>query len=135
MGPFLILAGMALTGLLPLPVNIHAGSDETLKQISRWGHLGEFLVGMIFALSFCPVSAGLFFGSLIPMSLSSKIPVFLFIAYGFGTALPVGLIAILIAVSLEKASAIIGKIQAWQKALTTNHRSFTYPFGPLLHNR
>ena len=118
LGPFLILAGMALTGLLPVAIHLNPGDEKTIKRIATWGHLGEFLIGIIFALSFCPVSAGLFFGSLIPVAISSKHPASLFVAYGLGTALPVALVAVFIAISLERASKFVARIQTMQKTLT-----------------
>ncbi|MDQ8195018.1 aromatic aminobenezylarsenical efflux permease ArsG family transporter [Coraliomargarita sp. SDUM461004] len=116
-GPLLILTGMAIVGWLPLPFELKLGSAATTERLSRWGLLGEFMIGAIFALSFCPVSAALFFGSLIPLSLESSLPPVPVLLYGLGTSLPVGIIALVIVFSTRKASALLGGLQAVQKKL------------------
>ena len=70
-GPILILAGMAIVGWLTLPFEIKLGSADTAERMSRWGIAGEFALGALLALSFCPVSGALFFGSLIPLATTS----------------------------------------------------------------
>jgi len=62
-------------------------------------------LGIVFALSFCPVSAGLFFGALIPLSLQHESRLLLPLLYGIGTSLPVVFFAFLIAF----ASGHLGK--------------------------
>ncbi len=114
-GPILVLAGMAVLGWLPMPVNIKIGDEKVATKLANWGLLGEFLLGGMFALSFCPVSAALFFGSLMPLAMASSFPPFPVAFYGLGTALPVGLIALLVVVSSEKASMALNRIETVQK--------------------
>ena len=114
-GPILILAGMAVLGWLPLPFNFKAGGAKSAEKLASWGLLGEFSLGALFALSFCPVSAALFFGSLIPIAVASAMPALPVALYGIGTALPVGLIAIALVLSAEKASRTLNQIQRFQK--------------------
>jgi cytochrome c-type biogenesis protein len=76
---------------------------------------------MIFALSFCPVSAALFFGSLIPLSLKAGSPVVLPVLYGIGTGLPVSIFAVALALgarSLSKALNRLGQIEKWSRYAT-----------------
>jgi hypothetical protein len=61
------------------------------------GAIGAGTLGMLFALSFCPVSAGLFFGGLIPLAVGAKSSVILPAVYGVGTGLPVVVFAVLLA--------------------------------------
>jgi cytochrome c biogenesis protein CcdA len=114
-GPILILAGMAVPRWLPLPINLRLTGEDTAAEMSKRGLVGEFLLGALFALSFCPTSAALFFGSLMPVALAATAgaPVLVGL-YGVGTALPVGLMAILLVVSSEKAAKALGRIQASQ---------------------
>jgi cytochrome c-type biogenesis protein len=118
-GPLLILVGMALLGWLPLPGGFKVGGEQTVQRVAGWGLLGEFCLGGVFALSFCPVSAALFFGSLIPMALASNILPVIIVGYGIGTALPVGIIAVLLVLSTLKASQALKKLQIIQKSLLT----------------
>ena len=114
-GPILILAGMAVLGWLPLPFDFKAGGASSAEKLASWGLLGEFALGALFALSFCPVSAALFFGSLISIAVASSMPALPVALYGVGTALPVGIIAIALVLSAEKASRALNQIQRFQK--------------------
>ncbi len=78
-------------------------------------------MGMIFALSFCPVSAALFFGSLIPLSLKAGSQIVLPVFYGIGTGLPVVVFAIGLAAGAHAVSAAINKlssIERWARRVT-----------------
>ncbi len=76
---------------------------------------------MVFALSFCPTSAALFFGSLIPLSLGANSTITLPVVYGIGTAVPVSVFAVLIAVSAQsvgKAFNVLSKLEWWARMIT-----------------
>lgn len=107
MGPTLIVVGMLLTGLLTLPVREPTGSDDNnsasrgpglmarLTQLTeRMGLAGAALLGFVFALTFCPTSAALFLGSLLPLAVASQSWVLIPSIYGLGTALPVLVFAV-----------------------------------------
>jgi cytochrome c biogenesis protein CcdA len=61
-------------------------------------------LGFVFALAFCPVSAALFFGSLIPLSLQNRLGAILPFVYGLGTGLPVLIFALGIALGASWVS-------------------------------
>lgn len=107
LGPTLILAGILLLGWVRLPVPGFAPREETVSRIRALGRTGAILLGMLFALSFCPVSAGIFFGNLVPLVLQQQSPFTLPLAYGVGTALPV----------LVAAAAISLGIRGWSEFL------------------
>jgi threonine/homoserine/homoserine lactone efflux protein len=76
---------------------------------------------MLFALSFCPVSAGLFFGSLVPLSVNARSPVALPALFGIGTGLPVLACAIAIALGANvvgRAFDVLTRIERWAKPVT-----------------
>lgn len=120
LGPVLILAGMFLVGLLRLPrVGVFAGARITESLAQDFG--GSFLLGAIFALSFCPMSAALFFGSLIPHAISSRSSILLPALYGLGTALPVIAFAVLTASGARSISRLFDRLislEAWARRLT-----------------
>ncbi len=118
LGPILILGGMVIGDLLPIKLDIRSGNNERMKKVAEWGLLGEFCIGVLFALSFCPISAGLFFGSLMPMAVASPVPPMVILAFGLGTALPVGVVALTIVFSIQRASRLLAGIQGAQKILT-----------------
>jgi len=83
----LLVSGLMLVG--KIQVNFDAINSEKLRFLLEKGVLGAFLLGAGLALVFCPVSAALFFGGVVPLVFSTKDWLFLPIAYGIGTALPV----------------------------------------------
>lgn len=114
-GPLLVLTGMAVLGWLPLPFAFGAGSAGTANRLAGWGLAGEFSLGGLFALSFCPVSAALFFGSLLPLAMTHALPPLPVVLYGLGTALPVGVLAILLVLSVERAGSMMARLQTIQR--------------------
>ncbi len=108
-GPVLIVTGAFLLEIFTIPMPSFGG--RSIKP-ERLGSLGAFILGFIFALSFCPVSAALFFGTLVPLAVSAQSKFTLPLIYGIGTALPVILFAILLSISAEKVSRWFNKITA-----------------------
>jgi len=117
LGPALILLGMILLGMLGSRASLNLVSHEKLhKHAEKNGVVLALPIGFIFALSFCPVSAGLFFGALIPLTLKNGGSFMLPLLYGIGTALPVIVFSFLIAFGgeyLGKAFNCLTAIELW----------------------
>lgn len=96
LGPLLIVIGVAMLGWLRLPASPWRPGGAIEKHAARGGIGGAGLLGILFALSFCPISAGLFFGALIPLAIGADSRVLLPAVYGIGTGLPVLVFAVLI---------------------------------------
>jgi len=105
LGPILIILGLVLLGWLGSDVSVHLGAERLQEKAKTGGVLWAVPIGFMFALSFCPVSAGLFFGGLLPLALQQNSPVMLPLIYGVGTSLPVVIFAFIMAF----ASAYVGK--------------------------
>lgn len=114
-GPFLVIAGMLVLGWLTLPFTIQSGGEKAAGKLAGWGLAGEFGLGALFALSFCPVSAALFFGSLLPIAIAHAWPPLPVLLFGFGTALPVALVAVVLVISTHRAARTIGQLQSFQR--------------------
>ncbi len=111
---------MVLLGLLGWAGGGGLGA-KVAERAQRLGMLGAVLIGFLFALSFCPVSAGFFFGGLIPLAVKHGSSVLLPTLYGVGTALPVIGFAVLIATgagSLGKAFQKASVVGAWARRAT-----------------
>jgi cytochrome c biogenesis protein CcdA len=89
LGPLLLLTGLVLLGAIRLPLGGRGVPESLQRRVDRMGLPGAALLGFVFALSFCPISAALFFGSLVPLALETRSSVLLPSAYGLGTAVPV----------------------------------------------
>jgi cytochrome c biogenesis protein CcdA len=97
LGPILIVVGILLLGIIKFNVPGIGMNDRMQKRLEGYGIWGAFLFGIIFALSFCPVSAALFFGSLVPLSVTHNSKFALPLLYGLGTGLPVIAVAFFVA--------------------------------------
>jgi len=121
LGIVLIFVGMVLLGLIRFSVPSHGVSERVLKRTESWGVWGSAILGVLFALSFCPVSAALFFGSLIPLSVKYDSSIALPALYGLGTGLPVLVFATLVALGVQKLAKAFDKltqIQVWAGRVT-----------------
>ena len=77
--------------------------------------MGAIPLGVIFALSLCPISAALFFGSLIPLALQHKSYLLLPGLYGAGTGLPVVVFGLVIAFSASSVGKLFNRVAAIEK--------------------
>ena len=121
LGPILILVAMFLLELISFRFSGSGVSERMQKWVDALGIWGALLLGVVFALSFCPVSAALFFGNLIPLSIKVNSAVALPSVYGVGTALPVLVFAVLIAFSAQsvgKAFNRLAQIEWWARRIT-----------------
>lgn len=120
-GPILILIGLLLLNVIKLNFSFGVSHEKFQKFAETSNFLGAFLLGIIFALSFCPVSAALFFGSLISIAVEHHSRLMIPAMYGIGTGLPVVVFAIVIAFSMHKLGEIynnIVKFETWFRKIT-----------------
>jgi cytochrome c biogenesis protein CcdA len=119
MGPVLVLVGMVLLGLLPLPMFDAVPGQKARDRAESWGIWGGGLLGVLFALSFCPTSASFYFAML---SVATEVgsAVLLPLLYGVGTALPAAVVAVALVFGAEAAGAAVqklGTIEKWSRRL------------------
>ena len=122
LGPVLIIAGLLLFEVIrPVLPGLGRSGDRIRQRLETKGVWGAAPLGMLFALSFCPVSAALFFGSLVPLAIRYDSPVLYPSLYGAGTAIPVVGFAILIAFGtrfVAKAFNSLTVVERWARRLT-----------------
>jgi cytochrome c biogenesis protein CcdA len=121
LGPVLILTGLLLLGVFSFAMPGVMISQRRAEKLKKAGVPGAFVMGALFALAFCPVSAALFFGSLIPLCLSRASSLALPLIYGVGTGLPVLLFALVIVFGISTVSRIfhvVSKTEIWVRRAT-----------------
>jgi cytochrome c biogenesis protein CcdA len=121
LGSILIVTGLILLDIIKINFSGLSLSQKHQNKLVEAGVPGAFLLGVVFALAFCPVSAALFFGSLIPLALQSKFGVTLPFIYGIGTGLPVLIFAVAIAAGITSLSHWFNKltkIEFWMRKIT-----------------
>jgi cytochrome c biogenesis protein CcdA len=118
-GELLIAPVMLLIGLfmlfgdkLRLPKFGFTGNVESDKLKGSWGSL---LLGMLFAMAFCPTSGVLYFGMLIPMSAQATAGYLLPIVFALATGLPVIIVAWILAFSMAGVGKFYNRMKAFQK--------------------
>ena len=115
LGPLMIIVGMFLLELLSLTPRGVGMSEKLQNRIDQLGMWGALPLGMIFALAFCPISAALFFGSLLPLALKAESAIVLPSVYGIGTALPVLLFAMLFGLGAGAVGKAFNKLSLFEK--------------------
>jgi cytochrome c biogenesis protein CcdA len=121
LGIVLILVGMVLLDLLRIPLTLPSVSENVTEKLVNKGAIGSLPLGILFALAFCPVSAALFFGGLIPLAVKAQSGIGLPLIYGIGTGLPVLLFAFLVAEGTQYINNLyyrISKVEFYTKKVT-----------------
>ena len=120
LGPLLIIIGLIMLNVIKLNFLGKSNFQEKLSEkFKDKGLLGSFLIGIIFALAFCPYSGALFFGMLIPMTITSANGLYLPIVFAFGTGLPVILFTYLLAFTAGKVGVFYKQITKIEKVMRT----------------
>lgn len=124
LGLILILLGLIMFGIIKINIKNNNQTIEKIKiYLSNKGYLGSMALGMLFALAFCPYSGVLFFGILIPLTLSSSLGLLLPPLFAIGTGLPVIIFSFLLAFSIGivgKAFKIVQKIEKWLRYIVAS---------------
>ena len=120
LGPLLIIIGLIMLNVIRLNFFGKSNFSEKLSEkFKDKGLLGSFLIGAVFALAFCPYSGALYFGMLIPMTISSVDGLYLPINFAFGTGLPVLIFTYLLAFAASSVGVFYNKITKIEKAMRT----------------
>lgn len=121
LGPILILAAVFLLEL----IDVQFGSGRMKAWVQGRAETGGLwvaaLLGIVFAMSFCPTTAALFFGSLIPLAIAHESSVFLPLMFAVGAALPVLAFGLIIALAAHRVGRVferMGRIEFWARRAT-----------------
>jgi cytochrome c biogenesis protein CcdA len=115
-GPLLIVIGIFMLDLIKINLKFSGKLAERAEQKASGGSSwGAMLLGVVFALAFCPYSGVLFFGGLIPLSVSSSAGYFLPFVFAIATGLPVIIIAWILAFSVSSIGSFYSRIKSFEK--------------------
>ena len=115
-GPMLLIIGLFMLwgDRLNLP---KFGFNGNTEGLARKGGAGALLIGVLFALAFCPTSGVFYFGMLIPMSATATVGYLFPAVFAIATAIPVLIVAWILAFSVQQMSSFYGRIKTVQKWL------------------
>ena len=115
LGPLLIIIGILLSGRINLPSVKSSRLSGLKERLSEMGTLGSFALGALFAFAFCPFSAVLFFGMLVPLSVIANDAIILPSVFAFATGLPVIVFSLILSFGVSRLSSAINKVGAIDK--------------------
>jgi len=114
LGPLLIIIGFFMLGIIKLNIPGIGKLTEKMNSRQNKGFWDVLLLGIVFALAFCPYSGVLYFGMLIPMTITSATGLYLPFVFAVATGLPVLIIAWLIAFSLSNVGKFYNKMKSFE---------------------
>lgn len=113
-GPLLIVIGLFMLDVIR--VNFPGLSKLTSKMQSKksWGYMDAVLLGMVFAMAFCPYSGVLYFGMLVPMTVSSASGLYLPVIFALATGIPVILFSWVLAYTVSGIGGVYHKVKTFE---------------------
>ncbi|MFA7319258.1 MAG: aromatic aminobenezylarsenical efflux permease ArsG family transporter [Parcubacteria group bacterium] len=118
LGIVLILISLVMSGVIKINFGSKSNRVEKVKEwLASKGYLGALLLGMLFALAFCPYSGVIFFGILVPLVLKSAESFLLPTLFALGTGLPVIVFSFILAFSVGKVSELYNAMSKIEKIM------------------
>lgn len=115
LGPALIIIGLFMLDLikLKLPGSI-ASITEKIGEKGRRSYLNTLLLGILFAMAFCPYSGVLYFVMLIPMTVAGADGLYLPLVFAIATGIPVIIFAWLLAYAVGNVGKMYSRIRTFE---------------------
>ena len=114
LGPVLILVGLLMLDVIKLKFPGLSGLTDKIGENSKGSYWSTLLLGMVFALAFCPYSGVLYFVMLIPMTVASASGLYLPILFAIATGLPVIIFAWLLAYAVGNVGKLYNRIKLFE---------------------
>ncbi len=115
LGPLLIIVSLFMLDVMKIRIFRGGLTARLQERFATKGMAGSFSLGAIFALAFCPYSAVLFFGMLLPLALETGGGgVFLPAAYAVGTGLPVFVFAVFLSLGAARLGKRVNNLQRFE---------------------
>jgi cytochrome c biogenesis protein CcdA len=114
LGPILIIIGLFMLDVIKLKLPGFSNLTERIGEKGKGSYWGTLLLGMVFALAFCPYSGVLYFAMLIPMTVSSASGLYLPVIFAVATGLPVIVFAWLLAFAVGNVGNLYNHIKNFE---------------------
>lgn len=114
LGPVLILIGLFMLDVIKIKFPGISGLANKIGENSKGSYWSTLLLGMVFALAFCPYSGVLYFVMLVPMTVASASSLYLPVLFAIATGLPVILFAWLLAFAVGSVGKLYSQIQTFE---------------------
>lgn len=113
-GPLLIIIGLFMLDIVSIKFPAFNRLTSRMQEKKRWGYLDAVLLGLVFALAFCPYSGVLYFGMLVPLTIASSSGLYLPVVYAIATGIPVIVFAWIIAYTISSIGGVYKKLKSFE---------------------
>ncbi len=113
-GPLLLLIGLFMLDVIKINFPGLTGLTSRMQEKKKWGIWDALLLGILFALAFCPYSGVLYFGMLIPLTVSSASGLVLPLIFAIATGIPVIVFAWMLAYTVSGIGSVYNKVKTFE---------------------
>ncbi len=113
-GPLLIIIGLFMLDIIKIKFPAFGRLTSEMQDKKKWGYLDALLLGLLFALAFCPYSGVLYFGMLVPLTVSSASGLYLPLIFAVATGIPVIIIAGVLAYTVSGIGSVYNRIKSFE---------------------
>jgi len=113
-GPLLIIIALFMLDIIKINFPGVSGLTARMQNKTRWGYFDAILLGVVFALAFCPYSGVLYFGMLVPIAIASASGLYLPVVYAIATGIPVIIFAWVLAYVVSGIGGIYNKVKSFE---------------------
>jgi cytochrome c biogenesis protein CcdA len=113
-GPLLVMIGLFMLDIVKIKFPGFRRLTSKMQDKKKWGYLDAILLGLVFALAFCPYSGVLYFGMLVPLTVASTSGLYLPIIFAVATGIPVIIIAWVLAYMVSGIGNVYNKIKSFE---------------------
>ncbi len=113
-GPLLIIIGLFMLDVIKIKFPGMSRLTSRMETRNKWGYFDAILLGMVFALAFCPYSGVLYFGMLVPMTVASASGLYLPMVFALATGIPVIILAWILAFSVGSIGSVYNKLKIFE---------------------
>jgi cytochrome c-type biogenesis protein len=114
LGPLLIIIGLFMLDIFKIKFPGMSGLTSKMQNKTKWGYLDVVLLGVVFAMAFCPYSGVLFFGMLVPITVSSASGLYLPVVFAIATGIPVIIFAWVLAYAVSGIGNVYNKLKTFE---------------------
>jgi len=114
LGPLLLTIGLFMLDVIKIKFPGMSGLTSRMENKKSWGFFDAILLGMIFAMAFCPYSGVLYFGMLVPMTVASASGLYLPVVFAIATGIPVIIFAWILAFSIGSVGGVYNKMKNFE---------------------
>jgi cytochrome c-type biogenesis protein len=115
LGPLLIIIGLFMLDIIKVKFPEIGGLASKMQRKTRWGYFDAVLLGLVFALAFCPYSGVLYFGMLVPMTVASASGLYLPVVFALATGIPVIIFAWILAYTVSGIGGVYNKVKTFER--------------------